>query len=296
MELSKGAVAMPMWLFRVLTIFTIVFFSGFAAYNFAIGSNAVGAYFALAAAVTLAFVRPGSLTAKKRRVGLLGAIALLVLGALPLRLTYGDVFVVFALPVTFLVVMGPLIYLVARQWHQAGLAISNMLDTADQVYRLFPTKEEIARASGLEPTSEDLVEDEAQRQQYAEARQGWGSLLIYDNVSAVIRGIGPVLLALGFLLFWIAVYAAVWFFDPTECSGSICSGAFLGLDEEPLFGDFVYMAVSGVVGNTPPGIVPATSVAKMVSATHFLSAALLLGAYTTAVFSRVSERPVSGAP
>lgn len=258
---------------------------------FGTGVTGTAVTMAIAAAVGLAFLVPGSVTAYKRRVGLLGVTALLVLGALPLYFSRVDVAAMFALPVAF-ALMGAVLWPSLRGWSDIKLKWSTSVARMDEVGRRYESLTELAAALSDEPAPDDLAADERFRREHAVAMDELNQpLRAYEGFLGAIRGIGPAVLALGFLLFWVTAYSVLWFIDPTECTQDACHGAFQGLDEEPLFGDFVYMAVSGVVGSTPPGIVPATAVAKMLSAAQFLSAALLLGAYAAAIFSRAPVLP-----
>ena len=62
-----------------------------------------------------------------------------------------------------------------------------------------------------------------------------------------MRVFGPALLGAWFLAFWTFTYLLTWSLD---------TDAYERLSAPAAFGDFVYMAVSGVVGNVPSGLLP----------------------------------------
>lgn len=102
-----------------------------------------------------------------------------------------------------------------------------------------------------------------------------------------LRGIGPALLGLMFIVGWALVFLLLWSLDAHPRTG-----AFGGFGSEADVGDMIYLAVSAAVGSTPPDVTARSNLAQTLLAAEFASGALLLGAYATALMR--SERESEG--
>lgn len=135
------------------------------------------------------------------------------------------------------------------------------------------------RASNLTAEERDALVLE-----YATGLMPWVmplSLSSWMAVGARLRLAGPALLAVGFVIAWTLGFMGLWAATPTALK-DIGSAAHIG--------DFIYLAVSGAVGNVPPDITPTSQAAHMLVASEFASGAVLIGAYATAVISAAGSR------
>jgi hypothetical protein len=90
-----------------------------------------------------------------------------------------------------------------------------------------------------------------------------------------MRAIGPALLAVGFVLFWMSVFMIAWALDPSAWNG-------LGQDAARL-GNFVYLAVSGLFGGGGNGIEARTAATRLIGAAEAVSAATFFLVYLQGV-------------
>jgi hypothetical protein len=112
----------------------------------------------------------------------------------------------------------------------------------------------------------------------------------------VLQAVGPGLAALMFLTIATCAYMAVWASAPDSCSPNFdlkCDGAFRGLGAAPTIGDFMYLAISGATGNTPPDAIPVSRLAHTTIGAEFIVGALLVGAYASLLFGRVQAEAAS---
>src|SRR4051794_30308111 len=93
-----------------------------------------------------------------------------------------------------------------------------------------------------------------------------------------VRGLGPALLALAFLVAWTLVFLLVWSVDANPHNG-----AYGGVGTKADLSDMFYLAINAAVGSAPPEPSAQSHVARTLLALEFASGALLLAAYATAV-------------
>lgn len=107
------------------------------------------------------------------------------------------------------------------------------------------------------------------------------------NTRGLLRVIGPAWLTLAFVVVWTSVFMVAWGIEPATCQvdAARCSGAFQGLSARPAFGDFTYLTINAARGSMPSDITAKSRIARIASVMTFVSAAVLLANYATALWA-----------
>jgi hypothetical protein len=116
---------------------------------------------------------------------------------------------------------------------------------------------------------------------------------------AVLRALGVAVPALAFFLAWALVFIVIWSADPEACrvATTQCDGAFVGLGDHPLLGDFVYYAVNIAFANPPPDVIAQSRVARAAGTVEIVAGAGFLAVYLGAFLAgRVGAAPASTPP
>ena len=111
----------------------------------------------------------------------------------------------------------------------------------------------------------------------------WGTRVAHFGLLllALLRALGAALPALVFFLAWALLFAIIWAAEPSACAVATtrCNGAFVGLGDRPLLGDFVYYAVNLAFANPPPDVVAESRTARAAATVEIVAAAGFLAAY-----------------
>ena len=107
------------------------------------------------------------------------------------------------------------------------------------------------------------------------------------TLGALMRAVGVAVPALVFFLAWALLFAIIWAAEPSACAVATtrCNGAFTGLGDRPLLGDFVYYAVNLAFANPPPDLVAQSRTARAAATVEIVAAAGFLFAYLAAFFA-----------
>ena len=107
------------------------------------------------------------------------------------------------------------------------------------------------------------------------------------TLGALMRAVGVAVPALVFFLAWALLFAIIWAAEPSACAVATtrCNGAFTGLGDRPLLGDFVYYAVNLAFANPPPDVVAQSRTARAAATVEIVAAAGFLFAYLAAFFA-----------
>jgi hypothetical protein len=117
------------------------------------------------------------------------------------------------------------------------------------------------------------------------------------TLGALLRALGVALPALVFFLAWALLFAIIWAAEPSACAVATtsCNGAFVGLGDRPLLGDFVYYAVNLAFANPPPDVVAESRTARAAATVEIVAAAGFLGAFLAGRGLTAASRPPDSA-
>jgi hypothetical protein len=89
-----------------------------------------------------------------------------------------------------------------------------------------------------------------------------------------------------------------WAAEPTTCAVATtrCNGAFTGLGDRPLLGDFVYYAVNLAFANPPPDVVAESRTARAAGTVEIVVATGFLAVYVGAFLAGRGLTPTASRP
>lgn len=113
----------------------------------------------------------------------------------------------------------------------------------------------------------------------------------------VLQRVGILMPALMFFIFWALIYISAWAWNPIPCTADpvqSCSGAFGGLGENPIFGDFLYYAVNMAFANPVPDVIGRSHWVHSLNTVEVMSGIGLASLYAGAFFGLKDKTPDPG--